>query len=121
LEVVKFLKQHPKIESILFPFDESFPQFDLAKKQMKGACGLVTVILKVSKMDEITRFCESLQHIMMAVSWGGHESLAMPKSVGIKPEEFDPANQEHRYVRMYIGLEDSEYLIKDLHQALDKI
>ncbi len=38
-EVVQFIKQHPKVESIIFPFDESFPQYQLAKQQMKGACG----------------------------------------------------------------------------------
>ena len=120
-EVVAFLKQHPQIESLIFPFDESFPQFELAKKQMKGACGLVTLVLKVSKKEEIARFCESLKHIMMAVSWGGHESLVIPKSVGLKENEFNPSNKEHRYVRLYIGLEDADYLVSDLAQALDKI
>src|SRR5205085_751307 len=96
-EVVRFLKQHPKVESVIFPFDESFPQFELAKKQMKGACGLVTLVLNVSKKEEIVRFCESLEHIMMAVSWGGHESLVIPKSVGLKENEFDASNKEHRY------------------------
>jgi len=54
------------------------------------------------------------------VSWGGHESLVMPKCTGIKKEEFDPDNREHRYVRMYVGLEEASYLIDDLSQALDK-
>jgi cystathionine beta-lyase/cystathionine gamma-synthase len=120
-EVVKFLKQHPKIEAVIFPFDEAFPQYELAKRQMQGACGLVTIILKVKTRDEIVRFCESLQHIMMAVSWGGHESLAMPKCTGFKTAEFDPNNREHRYVRIYVGLEDAQYLIDDLSQSLDKI
>jgi len=120
-EVVNFIKTHPKIESILFPFDESFPQFELAKKQMKGACGLVTLVLNVSEKKQVVTFCESLKHIMMAVSWGGHESLIIPKSVGVKDEEFDPSNKEHRYVRLYVGLEDADYLIKDLDQALSKI
>jgi len=57
---------------------------------------------------------------MMAVSWGGHESLAIPKCAGIPDNEFDPKNSEHRYVRMYVGLEDSSYLIEDLARALDK-
>jgi len=120
-EVVKFLKQHPKIEAVIFPFDETFPQFELAKKQMQGACGLLTVTLKVKTRDEIVRFCESLQHIMMAVSWGGHESLAIPKCTGFKKEEFDLNNREHRYVRIYVGLEDAQYLIDDLSQSLDRI
>ena len=119
-EVIKFLKQHPKVESVIFPFDESFPQYELAKKQMKGACGLLTIVLKANQKQEIVRFCESLEHIMMAVSWGGHESLVIPKCVGISDSEFDSGKKENRYVRMYVGLEDSNYLIDDLARALDK-
>jgi cystathionine beta-lyase/cystathionine gamma-synthase len=121
VEVVKFLRQHPKIEAVIFPFDETFPQYELAKSQMQGACGLLTIVLKAKTRDEIVRFCESLQHIMMAVSWGGHESLAMPKCTGLKKQEFDPNNREHRYVRIYLGLEEAKYLIDDLSQSLDKI
>lgn len=120
-EVVAFMKLHPKVESLLFPLDESFPQYELAKRQMKEACGLFTFVLKTNKRVDIVRFCESLQHIMMAVSWGGHESLVIPKCAGIKPGDFDPANTEHRFIRMYAGLEDADYLIKDLEQALAKI
>ena len=119
--VVQYMKQHPKVESVIFPFDESFPQYQLAKQQMKGACGLFTIVLKTNKMESVVKFCESLQHIMMAVSWGGHESLVIPKCAGLKPGDFDPANTEHRYVRMYVGLEEPHYLIKDLEQALVKI
>jgi cystathionine beta-lyase/cystathionine gamma-synthase len=121
LEVLSFLKQHPKVESVLFPLDQSFPQFALAKKQMSGACGLMTIVLKTHKMESIVRFSEALQHIMMAVSWGGHESLIIPKCSGIMPKDFDPSNKEHRYVRLYVGLEDSSFLIDDLSQALDKM
>lgn len=121
IEVLQFLKQHPKIESVIFPFDESFPQYALAKQQMKGACGLMTLVLKTQKMEKIVQFCESLQHIMMAVSWGGHESLVIPKCTGLKPSEFDPINPEHRYVRLYVGLENADYLISDLEQAFKKI
>lgn len=120
-EVVAFMKQHPKVETVIFPFDETFPQYQLASEQMTGACGLFTFILKPDKREGIVKFCESLQHIMMAVSWGGHESLVIPKCAGIKPEEYDPANKEHRYIRMYTGLEEEAYLISDLEQALEKI
>lgn len=119
--VVSFMKQHPKVESLIFPLDESFPQFALAKEQMKGACGLFTFTLKTGKRDSIVQFCESLKHIMMAVSWGGHESLVIPKCAGIPVAEFDPSNREHRYIRMYVGLEDPHYLIADLEQALSSI
>ncbi|HEX6168059.1 MAG TPA: aminotransferase class I/II-fold pyridoxal phosphate-dependent enzyme [Chitinophagaceae bacterium] len=121
LEVLKFLKSHPKIESVIFPLDESFPQYELAKQQMKGACGLMTIVLKTGKREEIVKFCESLQHIMMAVSWGGHESLVIPKCSGIPVSDFDPSNAEHRYVRLYVGLEEADYLIKDLDQSFKKL
>lgn len=117
--VVQYLKQHPKVEAVLFPLDETFPQYELAKKQMKGACGLCTIVMKTDKMDSIVQFCESLQHIMMAVSWGGHESLVIPKCAGLQPSEFDPLNKEHRYVRLYTGLEDADYLVRDLEQAFE--
>ena len=116
-EVVMYVKGHPKVESVLFPFDESFPQYQLAKQQMKGACGLFTFVLKDDRMGSIVKFCESLQHIMMAVSWGGHESLVIPKCAGLKSGDFDPAIREHRYIRMYVGLEDAQYLIADLEHA----
>jgi len=121
LEVLKFLKSHPKIESVIFPLDESFPQYELAKQQMKGACGLMTMVLKTNSRNEIVKFCESLQHIMMAVSWGGHESLVIPKCSGIPVADFDASNPEHRYVRLYVGLEEADYLIKDLDQAFKKL
>ena len=121
LEVLKFLKSHPKIESVIFPFDETFPQYELAKQQMGGACGLMTMVLKTNKRQEIVKFCETLQHIMMAVSWGGHESLVIPKCSGIPVAEFNASNPEHRWVRLYVGLEEPHYLIKDLDQALKKL
>lgn len=120
-KVVKFMQQHPKVDTVLFPFAETFPQYELARQQMKGACGLFTFTLKAGKRESIVQFCESLQHIMMAVSWGGHESLVIPKCAGIKPGDFDPANTTHQYIRMYVGLEEAQYLIGDLEQALSKI
>lgn len=120
-EVLSFIKNHPKVESVIFPFDESFPQYKLAKQQMTGACGLFTFILKSKKVEEIENFCNSLQHIMMAVSWGGHESLVIPKCAGLQISDFNPENIEHRYIRMYVGLEDPAYLVKDVEQALAKI
>jgi cystathionine beta-lyase/cystathionine gamma-synthase len=121
LEVIDFLKQHPAIESVIFPFDKTFPQYELARRQMSGACGLFTFVLKTNSRESIVRFCESLRHIMMAVSWGGHESLVIPKCAGIPPGDFDPSNPGHRYVRMYAGLEEPQYLIDDLKQALKQI
>ncbi|MBN8668990.1 MAG: PLP-dependent transferase [Chitinophagales bacterium] len=120
-KVVEFVKAHPQVERVIFPFDPDFDQYELARAQMKDAFGLFTFVMKTKNMEEIVRFCESLKHILMAVSWGGHESLVIPKCAGLKPAEFDPANPEHRYIRMYVGLEEPDYLIKDLEQGFSSI
>jgi cystathionine beta-lyase/cystathionine gamma-synthase len=120
-KLVAYLKQQPKVESLLFPLDESFPQFELAKEQMQGACGLMTFIIKADHIQQIEKFCEDLQHIFMAVSWGGHESLIIPKCSSLQPAEFNAANKEHRMLRLYVGLEEPEYIIKDLEQAFEKL
>lgn len=120
IQLIDYVKQHPKVERIIYPFDPSFDQYDLAKRQMKSAGGLATLILKTKARDEIVLFCESLKHFVMAVSWGGHESLILPKCAGLKVSEFDGENPEHRSIRMYVGLEEPQYLIADLDQALKK-
>ena len=120
-EVVAFLKAHPKVAKVIFPYDETFPQHELAKQQMKGACGLFSFVLKDGTLPNITKFCESLKHILMAVSWGGHESLILPRCAGIDPSNFNQQNPDHQYIRMYVGLEEPKYLINDLAQALEVI
>jgi cystathionine beta-lyase/cystathionine gamma-synthase len=120
-KVVSYLKKNILVEKVVFPFDEDFEQYELAKKQMKGACGLLSFYLKESvstSLEAIEEFCESLKHILMAVSWGGHESLIIPGCASIKPDQFNSANASHRMFRLYCGLEDAEYIIADLEQAL---
>ncbi len=119
-KVIAYLESHPKIEKVIFPFHPAFPQYELAKKQMKDAGGLFSVVLKVNTLEEVEAFCDSLKHFFLAVSWGGHESLVIPAAVGFAPNEFEASNQNHRLVRLYIGLEDPDYLIADLKQALEK-
>jgi cystathionine beta-lyase/cystathionine gamma-synthase len=120
-KVVDYLNHHPKVESVIFPFDKSFPQYQLARQQMKEAPGLLTFIIKAATVTQIEKFCENLQHIFMAVSWGGHESLIIPKCSGLPQKDFDATNKEHRMLRLYVGLEEPAYLIADLEQAFDKM
>ena len=84
---------------------------------MTGACGLFTMVMKAENMQQIVTFCESLRHILIAVSWGGHESLAIPRCASVLPEKFDAGNREHRMIRFYVGLEEADYLIADMEQA----
>lgn len=120
-KIVDFLKHHPQVEKVLFPFDVTFPQYELAREQMSGACGLLSFYLYADTRQEIVRFCEGLHHIMMAVSWGGHESLILPGCASLLDEEFNPDNPAHRVLRLYVGLEDADYLIKDLERGFESM
>lgn len=120
-QVFSFLKQHSKIDHVIYPMDKHFPQYELAKRQMKNASGLLTFTLKEGTEEKIIRFCESLHNFLIAVSWGGHESLILPKCASLQLQKFEQGNIEHQYIRLYTGLEDPACLIRDLSQALDKI
>jgi len=120
-KLLEYLKVHNRVEKVLFPFDKDFPQYELAKQQMQGACGLLTFVIKAKKIATIETFCNALQHILMAVSWGGHESLIIPRCAGIKRERFIAASEEHRMLRLYCGLEDAGYIIKDLGRGFETI
>ncbi|MBL7821694.1 MAG: aminotransferase class I/II-fold pyridoxal phosphate-dependent enzyme [Saprospiraceae bacterium] len=119
--VLEYLKQHPKIESVIFPLDANFPQVELARKQMQGACGLLSFVVKTTDPKNIEHFSESLKHIMMAVSWGGYESLIIPRIAGMELKDFNPSDPMQRLIRLYVGLEDADYIIADLEQALKSI
>lgn len=118
-KVLAYLNTVDQIENLIFPLDPAYPQFELAKRQMKGACGLISFYMKATTIGEIEDFCNRLRHFRMAVSWGGHESLVIPKCAGIQPGDFDASNPTHRMLRLYVGLEEAEFLIADLRQAFN--
>lgn len=121
LKVLDYLKTVPQVESFIFPLDPTFPQYELAQKQMKGASGLISFYIKAKNIETIEKFCNSLKAFRMAVSWGGHESLIIPKCAGIKQADFDVNNPTHRLIRLYIGLEEADFLIKDLSKGFSGI
>ncbi len=120
--VTEWLQKHPLVDKVIWPFKADFKQYELGQQQMAGCGGLFSFTLKDPALKKIETFCDSLQHILMAVSWGGHESLIIPSIAAIREEDYD-AGPYNRYqlIRMYVGLEDPQYLIKDLEQALGKI
>jgi cystathionine beta-lyase/cystathionine gamma-synthase len=120
-KVIEYLEKHPKVEKVLYPFSASNKQLALAKQQMKACGGLFSIVLKDANLDQIETFCNSLKHILMAVSWGGYESLIIPAAAGVSKNDFDIENERHKLIRIYIGLEEPEYLINDLQQALNVI
>lgn len=115
-KIVAFLDNHPKVDQVFYPFLKSNPQYELAKKQMKMPMGMFSFQLKTTDINQIKAFCESLEYFLMAVSWGGYESLILPTCVF--PEE---ANMPNNIFRIYIGLEESEVLIQDLENSFSVI
>jgi cystathionine beta-lyase/cystathionine gamma-synthase len=120
-QLVAFMKNHPQVETIHYPFDKDFPQYDLAQQQMQWCGGLFTISIKAKNVEEVETFCNSLRAFTMAVSWGGHESLIMPTCSFYPKEHYDHSVFPFNMVRFYIGLEEPEFLITDLKQAFKKI
>ncbi len=120
-KVVLYLESHSKIEIVYYPFLKSHPQYKLAKKQMKRGGGQFTAQLKTKNPKKIEKFCNSLQTFLLACSWGGYESLVFPTIVLIDSQNYQKGGLPVNMVRFYIGLEDADYLIQDLDQALEKI
>lgn len=118
--VTEWLATHPAVQDVIWPFSPQFKQAELVSQQMQGCGGLFSLTLKNSTFSKIETFCNSLQHILLAVSWGGHESLAVPAIASFSEAEYSTENSHHQLIRMYIGLEDPHYLIADIKQALEK-
>ncbi len=118
--VARFLEAHPKVRQVNWPFLESFPQYGLAKRQMRRCGGLMSFRLHAADIAAVERFCNSLQRFLMAVSWGGHESLLFPTAAVVDPDA-QTSELPWDLVRLYVGLEDPETLIQDLDQALARV
>ncbi|HRF37344.1 MAG TPA: aminotransferase class I/II-fold pyridoxal phosphate-dependent enzyme, partial [Saprospiraceae bacterium] len=117
LRIAEWLEQHPKVERVLHPWLPSFPQHELAKKQMRGAGGLFSIYLKAERIEEVEVFCNRLNRFLMAVSWGGYESLMLPMAGFYKIPGKGTPSRPWNLIRFYIGLEDPDWLIEDLRQA----
>ena len=90
------------------------------KKYLKNPCGQFSIELKTSNKDEIEKFCNRLKTFKMACSWGGHESLIFPEIANYGNEYYDESEAlPLNFIRFYVGLEDSKFLIKDLEKALN--
>ena len=119
-QVVAYLKQRAEVAEILWPFLPQHPQYELAKKQLRNNTGQFTIRLQTDDIKEVERFCDSLQHFLMAASWGGHESLIYPMAAAYKDGNYK-ASLPFTLIRFYIGLEEAAYLINDLEQAFLKM
>ncbi len=120
-KIATWLESHPQIDKVHYPFSPNFPQYKLAKKQLKNASGLFSIQLKADSIEEVEQFCNHLQHFLLACSWGGHESLVFPICVLYTSENYGSSTLPWNLVRLNIGLEETEVLIEDLKGALEAI
>jgi methionine-gamma-lyase len=126
VRIVEFLQAHPSVEKVSYPGLESMGkrQIELWKSQFTGTGSLVSFFIKGGE-TEAFRVLNSVKHIKLAVSLGGIESLIEhPSSMthsDMTPEQKHSAGITESLIRLSVGLEDTDDLISDLKQALDKI
>ena len=120
-EVAEAMARHPRIARVLYPGLPDFPGHGLAKKQMGGFGGMLTIEVKGSGADA-TRVADRLKLFALAPSLGGVESLVTQPCTtthhGLTSEERARRGISDAMLRLSIGLEDAADLIADLHQAL---
>ena len=120
--VARFLKDHPKVGKVFWPGFEDHPGHQTAKKQMTGFGGMISFTTKDSTEQSAIELVEKLRVFTLAESLGGVESLAgHPASMthaSIPKEEREKTGVVDSLIRLSVGIEDQEDLIKDLKQAL---
>ena len=123
-EIASFLKEHEAIEKIYYPGLSNHPSHEIAKKQMHGFGGMITVILK-GGLKTATTFLERTKIFALAESLGGVESLiehpAIMTHASVPAEVRKDLGIEDGLVRLSVGIESVEDLLDDLNQALSGV
>lgn len=126
VEVAKFLNDHPKVEKVYYlgNIEEGTREFEIYKKQFLSPGAMLSFDVKGGEAEAF-RFLNSLKLIKLAVSLGGTESLAehpiTMTHAGVAPEHCQEMNITDKMIRLSIGVENYNDLIKDISQALDKV
>lgn len=111
--IARFLDGDTRVARVFYPGLDSHPQAPLARRQMRGQAGMLSLELRDNGRDSACRVVDALRVFCIAVSWGGYESLAIPLEV------VDPATGRKTWiVRLSVGLESIEDLMADLDRAL---
>lgn len=122
LAVAQFLEQHPKVQRVYYPGLASHPHHALAQRQMAGGFGgIVTAVLK-GGMEAARRTLEHCHLFALAESLGGVESLiehpATMTHASLPPQVRASLGIDDGLIRLSVGVEDVEDLIKELRSAL---
>ncbi|MDH3601498.1 MAG: PLP-dependent aspartate aminotransferase family protein [Candidatus Tectomicrobia bacterium] len=124
MQVAQFLASHSKVKSVIYPGFSCHPQHELAKCQMRGFGGMVTAFLK-GGLAGSRRFLETVELFALAESLGGVESLvdhpAIMTHASIPKAERLTIGITDDLVRLSVGIEDVEDLLRDLDYALKKV
>ena len=119
--IADFLESHPKVKKVYYPGLESHPQHMLAKKQMRGFGGMLSVEFDLP-FEKIKKIISSFKLFALAESLGGVESLVNhPSSMThatIPKSEREKQGVSESLVRFSVGIEDSSDLIEDLSLSL---
>lgn len=122
LELARWLEARPEVASIAYPGLESHPQHELAKRQMDGFGGMITIWLK-GGIEEARRFLEACEIFSLAESLGGVESLiehpAIMTHASVPKEKREALGISDSLIRLSVGIEDFEDLKADLERALE--
>jgi cystathionine gamma-lyase len=120
-ELAQWLEAHPKVERVIYPGLESHPQHALAKRQMNGFGGMITLTLK-GDITDARRFLERTHLFALAESLGGVESLiehpAIMTHASIPAPQRAALGISDTLCRLSVGIEDIEDLKADLKHAL---
>ncbi|MCA9249705.1 MAG: PLP-dependent aspartate aminotransferase family protein [Phycisphaerae bacterium] len=112
------------IASVIYPMLEEHPDHQLAKKQMCGGGGIVSILLE-GGFESTSRFCRSTKLFSLAESLGGVESLinhpARMTHASIPKDVRDAQGITDNLVRLSVGIEDVDDLKEDIDQALASI
>lgn len=123
-KIADWLEKHPKVARVAYPGLSSHPQHALAKEQMHGFGGMMTIYLK-GGIDEARRLLENVRIFALAESLGGVESLiehpAIMTHASIPPEARKALGIDDTMVRLSVGVENVEDLLKDLENAFAKV
>jgi cystathionine gamma-lyase len=121
LELASWLEKQPKVKRVSYPGLPSHPQYALAKRQMKGFGGMITIYLD-SDLAGARRFLENTRLFALAESLGGVESLiehpALMTHGSIPPEQRTQLGIDDSLIRLSVGVEDVDDLRSDLAEAL---
>lgn len=122
-KVARMLAKHPKVDKVYWPGFESHPNHNVAKKQMSGFGGMISFSLVGNKMEDAYTVLNKVQLFALAESLGGVESLighpATMTHASIPKEEREKIGVVDSLIRLSVGVEDAEDLIKDLENALN--